>query len=211
MNATESFQALRKLGLPAFTTAEAAAVLRKSQDATSALLNRLRRSELLVSLRKGLWAFDDASRHRYALLEYVTAPFPSYISLQTAMYLHGMIEQVPALIFAVSLHRTQRVRTAVGTYSIHHVAPALFTGFSTALDGAKVATPEKAFFDFLYFSGTRSRYFAALPELELPVGFKRKAVAEWVAAIAAPQRRMVVAERVRAAYAHVGHSRARSA
>lgn len=38
--------------------------------------------------------------------------------------------------------------TEVGTFSIHHVAPEIFGGFEETGRGAKLATPEKALFDF---------------------------------------------------------------
>ena len=92
-----------------------------------------------------------------------------------------MIEQVPSVIYVASLARTQRIRTSVGLYSIHHLAPELFDGFETRPDGAKLATPEKALFDIAYFSGGRSRMFTHLPELELVPGFRRMKLNQWIA------------------------------
>jgi len=52
---------------------------------------------------------------RRALLEFLTAPFPAYVSLQSALYLHGMISQVPALTYAVTLARSRRLATPLGS------------------------------------------------------------------------------------------------
>jgi hypothetical protein len=62
----------------------------------------------------------------------------------------------------------------------------MFGGFIETFSGAKIATPEKALLDVLYLSATRARIFAALPELDLPRKFDRKAAAPWIARISSP-------------------------
>jgi hypothetical protein len=62
--------------------------------------------------------------------------------------------------------------------------------------GIKIATPEKALVDFLYLSPTRSRLFAALPEVELPRGFRRAEARRWVARIPSARRRTIVARKL---------------
>ena len=196
MNASEALGRLKRLRVPAATTADAAAVLGISGGAASQTLRRLARSGLVMPLRKGVWALVDRP-DPLALAEYVTTPYPSYLSLQTALYQHGMIEQIPSMIFLVSLARSGRIETALGTYSVHHVQPAFFDGFESLPDsGIKLATPEKALVDFLYLSPTRSRLFAALPELELPRGFRRSVAREWVGRIPSQRLRTIVARKL---------------
>ena len=196
MNASEALSRLKRLRVPAATTADAAAVLGVSGEAASHTLRRLARSGLVTPLRKGVWALADRP-DPLALAEYVTMPYPSYLSLQTALYQHGMIEQIPSMIFLVSLARSGRVETGLGTYSVHHVQPAFFDGFESLPDsGIKLATAEKALVDFLYLSPTRSRLFAALPELELPRGFRRSVAREWVGRIPSQRLRGIVARRL---------------
>jgi predicted transcriptional regulator of viral defense system len=48
----------------------------------------------------------------------LTAPFPAYVSLQSALYLHGMVSQVPAVTYAVMLARARRFVTPLGTVAI---------------------------------------------------------------------------------------------
>ena len=133
MNASEALGRLKRLRVPAATTADAAAVLGVSGEAASHMLRRLARSGLVTPLRKGVWALADRP-DPLALAEYVTTPYPSYLSLQTALYRHGMIEQIPSMIFLVSLARSGRVETGLGTYSVHHVQPAFFDGFESLPD-----------------------------------------------------------------------------
>ena len=59
--------------------------------------------------------------------------------------------------------QVQRVKTKLESFSIHHVAPEVFGGYDETERGAKLATAEKALFDFAYLSGGRSRLFASLP------------------------------------------------
>ena len=192
MNAREALGRLRNLRVPAATTADAAAVLGLSIEAASHTLRRLASSDLVTPVRRGLWALSDRP-DPLALAEYVTAPYPSYVSLQTALYRRGMITQIPSMIYLVSLARSGRVETKVGTYSVHHVRPELFGGFEhDPASGTKLALPEKALFDFLYLAPTRGRLFAALPELELPRGFRRSEARAWADRIPSPRSRTIV-------------------
>jgi predicted transcriptional regulator of viral defense system len=199
MNAREALGRLRSLQVPAATTAEAAAVLGLSIEAASHTLRRLAASGLVTAVRKGLWSIRTPA-DPFALAAYVTLPHLSYISLQTALFQRGMISQIPTMIYLVSLGRSGRVATSVGTYSVHHVQPEIFGGFETveAPEGSRInlAFPEKALIDFLYLSSTRDRLFASLPELDLPPGFRRATAREWIRRIPHPRRRTLVERRL---------------
>lgn len=185
MKGADALAILQRLGVPVLTTGEAAAALRLSGGAAHKTLQRLADAGLIARVARGTWAIS-LPIDPLVLPEHLTAPFPSYVSLQTALWHHGLIEQIPGTVFAVSLGRTRRVRTSVGTFSIHRVAPEVFGGFETLPSGVKMATPEKALFDVLYLSATRSRIFAALPEVELPRRFDRRAARPWIARTTSP-------------------------
>lgn len=190
MNAAEALSRLRALEMPVIDTADAAAALEQTTSATTKTLSRLASAGLIASVRQGTW-WIDGSVDPYRLPEYLTAPLDSYLSVQTALHIHGMIEQVPSVYYAVSLARTQRVVTRVGTYSIHHVAPEVFGGYQETEHGVKLATPEKALFDFAYLSAGRSRIFTSPPELEVPRGFRHKELARWVGRISSERSRTI--------------------
>ena len=83
-----------------------------------------------------------------------------------------MISQIPNVISVASLAQTRKVRTSLGTFSIHRLAPGFFGGYETAkTSGVRLATPEKALLDTLYLTPARSRLFAHLPEVGLPDQF----------------------------------------
>lgn len=195
MNAREAFARLRRLGIPVIETADAAAALQQSTYAASKTLSRLAESELVTQVRHGMW-WIDSKVDPYRLAEYLTAPLPSYLSLQTALHLRGMIEQIPETFYAVSLARTQAITTNVGLFSVHHMAPELFGGFERTREGVRLATPEKALFDLAYLSGGRSRFFTTLPELELPRSFRWPELKRWVDRVPATRRRTMVRRRL---------------
>jgi predicted transcriptional regulator of viral defense system len=203
MSSTAHLAALLRLGVPAVTTADVAAVLGLSVSAASQAMRRLAAAGLVQGVRKGLWSLR-LPPDPMQLLEYVTAPYPAYVSLQSALFLHGMVDQIPAMTFAVTLGRGGRVATSVGTYSLHHVEAGFFDGFEVLSSGVKVATPEKALVDMFYLSATRTRSFATLPEIELPRRFRVQRARGWVERILTPRLREVASRRLEALLARFG-------
>jgi predicted transcriptional regulator of viral defense system len=201
MTGVEALARLRRLGVPAVRTADAAAALASTTAAASALLARLAKAGLVTRVRSGLWWLE-ANAEPARLPEFLSWPQPSYVSLQSALWAHGLIEQIPSITYAASLGRSQVVTTRLGVISLHHLAPELFGGFETTSRGIRMAVPEKALFDLAYLSGGRSRLFAALPELSIPSPFRRRDLNRWVEKIAAPRKRTMTEARLKAWLAH---------
>jgi predicted transcriptional regulator of viral defense system len=195
MNQIEALQKIQQLGVPAFETRDISALLRVRPANASVLLGRLAGRGFVHRLARGRWSIGTPTG-RELLAEHVAAPSPAYVSLQSALFRHGLIEQVPEVLYAVTLGRARRVRTPSGTVSLHRMPPVLFGGFETTSNGAKVATAEKALFDLLYLSPTRSRLFVVLPELELPKSFQWVEVAAWAKKIAGKSRRAFVEQKL---------------
>ncbi len=193
MNASTALARLRALKLPVIRTSEAAAVLGLSGVTAAQVLRRLARAGLVIPLRHGMVWVRDPPIDPWVVLDAIALPYPAYASLYSALSLHGVLSQLPAVHYAVTLGRTRRVRTETGTFSLHQVAPALFGGFETQASGARLATVEKALFDLSYLAGTRSRLFARPPELELPRRLDVHALEGWVARIPSARRRARVA------------------
>lgn len=189
MNQIEALRRLKSLATPAFETRDAAALLQVTSSNANKILRRLADEGLIAHLSHGRW-LSNTKISRLALPELISAPYPAYVSLQTALFQHGMIEQVPSLIYAVTLARPRQVKTPMGTVSFHRVPPVLFTGFElTQESDAKLATAEKALFDTLYLAPNRSRLFAALPELTIPKGFNWVRLREFGEHITSASRR----------------------
>jgi len=182
---------LLQIGSPVFQTSDAAAHLKIRNDHVSQMLRRLASAGHLVNLRRGVWAI--AGRiDRLALPAILTAPFPSYISMQTALYYHGMVSQIPTVIYAATIGRTRRFTTPLGTVSAHHLQPSFFFGFEAVGDqGVQIATPEKALLDILYLRPSKSKLFRAMPELELPSKFRIAEARRMIRRVPSQRRRLV--------------------
>ncbi|MBI3535004.1 MAG: hypothetical protein HY072_05915 [Deltaproteobacteria bacterium] len=193
MTLIEAYAILRmNLRLTVFQTSDAAACLKLRHDATSQILCRLSKTKLILRLIRGRWVFREYTE-QFSIPENLSAPSPSYISLQTALYHHGLISQVPEVIYAVSLSRTKVYKTILGVFSIHQVKPDFFFGYeSVGKAGIKMATAEKALLDILYLSPTRSRLFTSLPEIKLSAKFSVIRARRIVNKITSHRRRTLV-------------------
>ncbi len=195
MKLIDAYRRLKEMAVPVFRTADVMACLNIGKGHASKLLSRLEEAHHIVRIKRGLWVFPE-NLDPLTLPEYLTAPFPSYISLQTALYYHGMISQIPVVTYSVSPARTRVYKTPLGTFSIHHIEPSLFFGFEPAgRTGIRIAIPEKALFDFLYMGQAKSRLFRYLPELELPQKFSVRRFQHMINRISSPGRRTSTAKR----------------
>lgn len=196
MQLVEVLSRLQGLNQIVVTTSDVMALLGAQKSHASKLLSRLADSGHLVRIKRGLWAVSEGL-DPLLLVESLTAPFPSYVSLQSALYHHGMISQIPRVTYCVSLARSRVYETPVATFSVHHIAPGFFTGYEeTGQRAIKMATREKALLDFLYLGPSRSRLFAALPELDLTSAFNVNRARRFLDLIKAPRRRALVAKRL---------------
>jgi predicted transcriptional regulator of viral defense system len=118
------------------------------------------------------------------------------------LFHHGLIEQVPAVTYAMTTGRTRRMNTPLGTVSFHRLPPELFSGFRVEDDGFKMATVEKALFDVIYLAPGRSRLFARLPELHIPRGFHWPQLHSYVKQVNSLSRRTFLRSRITALEEH---------
>ena len=137
-------RALRALGRPVFTTREVAAVRGASVAATSQSLKRMEGDGLLVRVARGLWCDPEDPRFSpFALVPFLSGAHRAYVSFLSALHLHGLIEQVPQVIYAATTGHTARRRTPVGTYAFHHLDPAFFDGFDWYRGAPSSSSPNR--------------------------------------------------------------------
>jgi predicted transcriptional regulator of viral defense system len=185
----EARRRIHELGQPIVDTADVAARLGIERNYASKVLTRLRDSKELIQLQRGTWALPDKV-DKLEIPEHLASPSPSYISLHSALFYRGLVSQIPAVTYAVTIGKTRRYETPLGAYSLHHLEPEFFFGFEpTGERSIKMASAEKALVDFLYLSPARSRLFAALPEVELPKDFRVQAAREMIERIGFEARR----------------------
>ncbi len=169
---------------PVFTTAEAASVAEVPQSMASRSLSMLAKEGVITRVRRGLWA-----AHRqpdFSPLHVVPHLFRTgaagYVSVLSALNLHGMIEQIPRMIHVVTTTQRPRLVTPVGTYEFHQIHRNLFGGFGfyRGAGSFDIANPAKALFDTLYLAARKGRRFSSLPEVSLPEGFAVAELERWI-------------------------------
>lgn len=186
------------MGQPSFSTRDVAARLKISVPHASQLLGRLQNDHILMRMKSSRWILV-GQVDSFSLAKYLAFPLPTYVSLLSALFHHRMISQIPETVFAVTLGRTKQIKTPLGSYSLHHVKPEFFFGFSeVGSQGALIADPEKALLDVFYLSGGRSRIFSHLPEVELPKSFSFKKCREMIKKIESKRLRAIVTSRLAA-------------
>ncbi len=198
MNQIEALQRLRTLAAPVVETRDVAALLQVSTSNATTILRRLSHKGMIIHLSRGRWLLNEKI-DRLALPELISAPYPAYLSLQSALFHHELIEQIPSVIYAVTPARPRRLRTPLGTISFHRMPPELFKGFElSSRSDAKIATPEKALFDLLYLAPGRSRLFSNQPELTIPRRFQWERLKEYTKLVKSSSRQAYIAGRIRA-------------
>lgn len=195
MRATDAYRDLLDLGRDLISSTEARTRWQVSPGTAAYRLKALDDAGLVRRVRRGLWAVK-ADINAFVVPPYLTAPFPAYVSVWSALSYHDMIEQIPREVSVASLDRARRIETSLGTYQVHHLAPEVFGGFEGSEVSGYLATPEKAVFDTVYLRaavGTRA-YF---PELLLPSAFDDAALKGWTEKIKAPRQRTLVSRHIR--------------
>lgn len=195
MNQIEALRRLQQLGTPVFETRDASALLEVTPANANVILRRLADRNLITHLSRGRWLLG-TSLSRFALPELIAAPYPAYVSMQSALFHRGLIEQIPAVVYAATLGKPRRVSTPLGTISFHRLPAELFFGYEIEADGSKIATAEKALFDTLYLAPGRSRLFARLPELDVPREFRWQELRRLAGLVKFPRRRVHVERQI---------------
>lgn len=184
---------------PVFSTADVAKRAGITLANASRDLAQLAQDRMVTRIRRGLWAvFSHPDFSRYAAVPHLfTERAGAYVSLLSALNLHGMIDQIPRVVHVVTRAQRPDLRTPIGSYEFYRIQADLFGGFRPyrRTGNFDIATPEKAVFDTLYFSARKGRRFAFLPELELPAKFSIAEVERWIALIKHSPLRIGVRER----------------
>lgn len=119
-------------------------------------LSRWVAARKLLQLRRGLYALAPPYRrvqpHPYLVANRLVRP--SYVSLQSALTVRGLIPEYVPVTTSITTGRPGRFATPVGQFLFRHVKRELFFGFELAAlpagQQAFVAIPEKALLDLSY-------------------------------------------------------------
>lgn len=152
MNIYQCLEILKKRRTPVYTTSEIARALGTTKSRTNTYVKRMRDRGLLYRVAKGIYTLESDP------MIYASYVIPgSYISFNTALYLHKKINQIPAKI-QVAVPR--RVRKKVEGVEFISLPKRMFFGFrKKEYKGYPIwiAEPEKAVVDILYKFGKVSK------------------------------------------------------
>lgn len=134
-----------------FSTKEAQIVAFNTPPSTLKLqLHQWLKAGDLVSLKRGLYVFSDARVDKVEVARRLY--WPSYISLEYALNLHGLIPDVPFSITLVTPKITRRFNTPYGQFVYRKIKKEAFFGYDPQ---TLIAEKEKALIDYLYLDGYR--------------------------------------------------------
>jgi predicted transcriptional regulator of viral defense system len=166
--------------LRVFTTADLATLAGINPVAASQALQRLASKKLVVRVKRGVWANRLVSDlHPYEIVPFLGAPWLSYVSLYSALADYGVIEEVPAVLYAVSARGPKRYRTPVGDFHFHHLPERLIWGYEIkriGLGSYPIAEPEKAFLDLVYLALVPRSPLRFPPQRGKPWRFNQKKI-----------------------------------
>jgi predicted transcriptional regulator of viral defense system len=137
-------------------------------------------------LRRGVYKFSDYQIKDISVLS--SFFLPSYISCETALNYYGIIPDIPFATTSVVTTKTITIKTKnYGLFIYHHIKPELFFDYlkidSDFLYSYKIATPEKALFDFLYLQSFKKNFDPenCFKEMRLDIGksFKMNNLKKW--------------------------------
>lgn len=146
--------------LPVFTFNDFLGV-EESRSYLRMVLHRYEKRGKLLRLKKGIYtntAYIERLKNRGEMEVFTDfiANFiysPSYLSLETILYRHNLLTEIPVNLTSVSKNKTVFFTNKLGNFIYHTIKPSLFCGFELSEEsGFSImrATKAKAMFDFLY-------------------------------------------------------------
>ena len=147
--------------LPVFTLDNFAGI-EKDKHYLWLVLHRYEKSGKLLRLKKGIYTASIyvekmKNRGEIEIFADFLANFlylPSYLSLETILYRHNILTEVPVNFTSVTKNKTAAFANKLGNFFYHKIKDELFCGFEIVEKGDFTiwrASKAKALFDFLYF------------------------------------------------------------
>jgi len=136
-----------KEGKKIYSFSELLRVSRLTIPALHRAIQRMRQKKILYKLGKGLFANFFAMPRLEEVTGYLYPP--CYLSLESALFMHGIMDQAPHVLTCVTTNKTKRFNTDLGEIHYAHIKKELFFGYSIE-DRVPLADPEKAALDFIY-------------------------------------------------------------
>lgn len=146
-------ETLRKRRLHVFSPLDIVRLFGWSPTAVRFLLHRYAKRGIVLKLRKGLYALAGVAIPDTYLANRLYEP--SYVSLESALSIHGVIRETVYSVTSITARRTRRFGALGREFLYHQVQPRAFAGYSAMKRGdftSLVALPEKALVDHYYLA-----------------------------------------------------------
>jgi len=146
---------LHRHDLRVFSTTDFRTLTGLSPSAATQALRRLAQRELVLRLKRSVWINRLADVNPHETLPFLTAPWPSYVSLYSALSQYGVVAEIPHVLYGVTSGPPARYKTSIGDFSLHHLPSRLIWGYESRREGRAsylIAEPEKAFLDLVYLA-----------------------------------------------------------
>ncbi len=118
-------------------------------------LNEWRRKGYIRQIRRRYYMFADSQVSENTLFMIANTMLkPSYISLESALSVYGLIPETVYGITSVTSAHIARFDTDLGSFSYRHIKPEFMSGYEIRAigdDHSDVADMEKTVLDYLYF------------------------------------------------------------
>jgi predicted transcriptional regulator of viral defense system len=143
-----------KIKTPIFSQNDVAKVFPMNEEKhINTQLHRMAKRGDLVAIKRGLYSFSNTSIDEFVVANKIYSP--SYVSLESSLNAFGIIPDIPFMVTSISPVTTKQVKTSLGNFSYSKIKNGLFFGFTQIKDEKSglyynMATPEKAFLDYIY-------------------------------------------------------------
>ena len=124
----------------------------------------------IIKLKNGLYLLD--SKKDLVIPENIAFRVyePSYISLEWALQVYGLIPEIVYNVTSVTAKTTRKFKNTFGLFSYKNIRPNLFWGYKKEEKNGQaylLAEPEKALLDYVYLNRSKLGTDDAVRELRL--------------------------------------------
>lgn len=135
----------------------------EKKDTLKELLCRWRKKGWIYTLKKGLYELIYPCDFNIPDMYIANRLYePSYVSLETALSNYSIIPEAAMAVTSVTTKATRRFKNKHGLFIYRTVKPMAFTGYYIQKQNnfpVRIAEPEKALVDFIYFKNFRGTGF----------------------------------------------------
>jgi len=119
-------------------------------------LSEWQKKDYVKKIRQGFYIFSDLHLNEKILFTIANRIYePSYISLEMALSMYGIIPEAVYGVTSVTSQNTKNIKTPVSTFIYRHIQPNLMFGYELRENNGhhyRVAELEKAILDYLHLN-----------------------------------------------------------